>query len=170
MLRIATVAKTGGPLKVLRIIAICLLALILQLTVFVELRIFGVVPELLALVAIMAGLIAGSQQGSIIAFGAGLLWDVYLSTPLGLSAAAFALVAYVVGGIEAGLFYDSRIQMVVLVLLASAATVALYVLLGELLGQSGLVNPELVKVITLISVMNAGLSIVAAPLMRWAFT
>ena len=152
----------------LRISAVCLLALILQLTVFAHMRIVGVAPELLAMVSAMAGLMAGSQRGSLIAFCAGLIWDVHLSTPLGLSAVSFSLMAYAVGSIGDGLFYGTRIQMMALVLVGTAATVMIYAFLGELIGQDSLVNTGLLRVAVLASLMNAVLSIAAAPLMRWA--
>ena len=154
----------------LRVAGLCLLALILQLTVFAEVRVLGVAPELLALLSAMAGVIAGSQKGATIAFSAGLLWDVYLSTPLGLSAASFALVAYAVGNIEEGLFHDTGTQMVVLVFAATAAAVTLYALLGELFGQQGLAEAGLLRIALVAAALNALLSVAAAPLVRWAVT
>ncbi|MEL0000969.1 MAG: rod shape-determining protein MreD, partial [Acidimicrobiaceae bacterium] len=83
-------------------------ALVIQLTVFVDVRIFGVAPELLALVAVVAAFFVGPERGPVIAFVAGLLWDVYLPTPLGVSAVIFAVVAYVVATLNEGLFHDTR--------------------------------------------------------------
>ena len=155
-------------MKAFRTSLLCLMALVLQLSVFVEVRVAGVAPELLALVAVMAGLVAGSQSGSLIAFCAGLLWDVYLATPLGLSAVSFALVAYAVGSIREGLLPKTRIQTAILAMVATAAAMTLYALLGELVGQGDLVNARLLRVLLVASVMNALLSVAAAPLMRWA--
>ena len=78
-------------------------ALVIQLTVFVDVRIFGVAPELLALVAVVKKLWAPTSGH---AFVAGLLWDVYLPTPLGVSAVVFAVVAFVVATLNEGLFHD----------------------------------------------------------------
>ena len=44
----------------------------------------------------VAAFFVGPERGPVIAFVAGLLWDVYLPTPLGVSAVIFAVVAYVV--------------------------------------------------------------------------
>ena len=142
--------------------------LILQLTVFTKIKVAGVSPESMALVAAMAGLIVGSQQSSLIAFSAGLLWDVYLTTPLGLSAISLAISAYAVGSIKEGLFPSTRVQMVFLVLLATAISTVLYAVLGELVGQNGLLGLELLKIAVLASVMNAVLSLPAKPLMSWS--
>lgn len=161
-------AGSSGVVAALRLIIVYLVALLLQLTFFSEVRVAGVAPELPALVAILAGLLAGPRQGSMIAFGAGLMWDVYLSTPLGLAAAAFAVVAYALGGITEDLFHDTRIQTMAMVFAGTAATVTAYALLGEVVGQRGLVDERLLRVVLIASGLNAGLSLVAAPAMRWA--
>ena len=161
-------AGGGVVVTVLRLVVVYMLALLLQLTFFTEVRVAGVAPELPALVAVLAGLFAGPRHGSMIAFWAGLMWDVYLSTPLGLSAAAFAVVAYALGGFTEDLFHDTRIQTLALVFVGTAAAVAAYALLGEVVGQRGLVDDRLVRVVLVASALNAVLSLAVAPAMRWA--
>ena len=161
-------AGSSVMLTALRLIVVYFVALLLQLTFFSEVRVAGVAPELPALVAILAGLFAGPRHGSMIAFCAGLMWDVYLSTPLGLAAASFAVVAYALGGITEDLFHDTRIQTVVLVFAGTAAMVTAYALLGEVVGQRGLVDDRLLRVVLVASAFNAVLSLAAAPAMRWA--
>ncbi len=161
-------AGSSVSVTALRLIIVYLLALLLQLTFFSEVRVAGVAPELPALVAILAGLFAGPRHGSMIAFWAGLMWDIYLSTPLGLAAAAFAVVAYALGGITEDLFHDTRIQTMVMVFAGTAATVTAYALLGEVVGQRGLVDERLLRVVLIASGLNAVLSLVVAPAMRWA--
>lgn len=152
----------------LKLIGVYLTAIIVQLTVFTDVRVAGVAPELLAMVAVIAGFFAGTERGPIIAFGAGLIWDIYLPTPLGVAAITFALVAFAVASLEEGLFHDSRFQLFVVVGFASGATVIGYALLGELVGQRGLVDVEMLRVALLVGVINAALSPLAAPVMKWA--
>jgi len=152
----------------LKLIGVYLIAIIVQLTVFIDVRVAGVAPELLAMVAVIAGFFAGTERAPIIAFGAGLIWDIYLPTPLGVAAITFALVAFAVASLEEGLFHDSRFQLFAVVGLASGATVIGYALLGELVGQRGLVDVEMLRVALLVGVINAALSPLAAPLMKWA--
>ena len=152
----------------LRVILVYMAALLLQLTIFVDVRVFGVAPELPALIAVLAGLLAGAQAGSLVAFAAGLMWDVYLPTPLGLAAVSFALVAYGLGSITEDLFHDTRIQTGLLVFAGTAASVAVYAVLGEVVGQRGLVDDDLLKIVLVSSALNALLSLAVAPAMRWA--
>jgi len=155
-------------MTVLRVSAVCILALSLQLTVFIDVRIAGVAPELLAMVAILAGYFGGSRNGQAVAFGAGLLWDIYLPTHLGVSALIFAVAAHSVGSLEASLFNDSRVQRAAVVTLTTTAIVVAYALTNEILGERGLINLRLVKVAAVAGMFNGLLSLVAAPIMRWA--
>ena len=161
-------AGSGVIMTSLRLIVVYVPALLLQLTFFSEVRVAGVAPELPALVAVLAGLFAGARHGSVFAFWVGLMWDVYLSTPLGLSAAVFAMVAYGLGAITEGLFHDTRIQAAVVVFAGTAVMVTAYALLGEVVGQRGLVDDRLLRVVVVASAFNAVLSLVVAPAMRWA--
>lgn len=160
--------RTSVVVAALRVVLVYMAALLLQLTIFVDVRVVGVAPELPALVAVLAGLLVGAQGGSLIAFGAGLIWDIYLPTPLGLAAVTFALVAYGLGSITEDLFHDTRIQTGLLVLAGTAASVAAYAVLGEVVGQPGLVDDDLLRIVLVSSALNALLSLVAAPAMRWA--
>jgi len=154
----------------LRMAVVFLAALILQVTLFIDVRVAGVAPELMALIAAAAAITAGPQRGSVTAFIAGLLWDVFLPTPLGLSAVSFALVAYAVGLVTAGLLKGARSQAALLVAGATAASLVLYALLGELVGQSGLLEPGLARVAVMAALLNGMLSYAAVPLVRWALS
>ncbi len=151
-----------------RLALVFLLALIVQLTVFVDVRVAGVAPELLALVAILAAFFVGPERGPVIAFLAGLLWDVYLPTPLGVAAVSFALVAFAVGSFEEGLFDESRGQLLAIAGLASGGGVVTFALIGELVGQRGLLDVDMLKVALLVGFLNAALAPLAAPLLQWA--
>ncbi len=165
---------SGGAARVLatalRMAAVFLAALILQITLFVDVRVAGVAPDLMALIAAAAGIMAGPQRGSLVAFIAGLLWDVFLPTPLGLSAVSFALVAYVVGLVTAGLLKSTRFQTALLVAGATAVSLVFYALLGELVGQSGLLELGLVRIVVMAALLNGMLSHAAVPLVRWALS
>ncbi len=152
----------------LKLAVVYLVAVIVQLTVFVDVRIAGVAPELLALVAVIAGFFAGPDRAPLIAFCAGLVWDIYLPTPLGVAAVTFALVAFAVATLEEGLFHDSRLQLLMVVAVASAASVVGYALVGELVGQRGLIDVDMLRIAAIVAVMNGALTPIAAPVVRWA--
>ena len=58
-------------------------ALVLQSTVFSELRLFGVRPELMFLVTILLALLGGPSEGAIVGFVSGMAQDFMLNQPKG---------------------------------------------------------------------------------------
>ena len=155
-------------MSTLKIGLVIVITVVIQLTVFVDVRVAGVAPELLALLAVLAGFLAGPDRGPMVAFASGAMWDVYLPTPLGLSAITFAIVAFVVGSLEAGLFHDSRLTLVVFAGLGTVSAVIGYALLGEIVGQRGLVDVRMLKVAVVAGLLNALLAPLVTPVMRWA--
>lgn len=153
--------------KFAAVAALCALALVMQLTVFAHIKVMGVAPELLLLFAIMSSVVVGMLRGAQIAFFAGLLWDVYLSSPFGLSAAIFALTAYVVGAVNKGFFRSFRIEVASLAAVATACAVTAYAALVDLMGQGDLLNMELVRIVAIASALNAFMSFICAPVVRW---
>lgn len=156
-------------MSLVKVGAVLLVTLVLQLTVFVDVRVFGVAPEILALVAVLAGFLCGPERGATIAFAAGLLWDIWLPTPLGLAAMSYALVAFAVGTFGAGLFYESRVQIAGVVGAATGACIIGYALLGEVVGQRGLVDLRLLRIALIAGAINALLVPVVHRPLRAAF-
>jgi len=152
----------------LKVVSVGVIAVVIQLTLFVEVRVAGVAPELLAMLAVLLAFYAGAERGPMLAFGAGLLWDIYLPTPLGVAAVTFAIVAFSVATLEEGLFHDSRSQLAMIVALGSMASVVGYALIGELVGQRGLIDVEMLRVAAIVGLINGVLTPLLAPVVRWA--
>ena len=151
----------------LRLGVLILIAVVVQVTVFADVRISGVAPELLVLLAVMFGYWFGPKRGPTAAFVIGLLWDIYLPTPLGLSAIVFAMVAFAVGTGGAELFRDSKLQLAAIAGIGTFGAVAGYALLGEVMGQRGLVDLEMLRVAMIAGVINALVAPLTRPLMAW---
>ena len=77
-----------------RLVLVGLMFLGVQTTVFNDMRPFGVCLQIMVLLAVSAGLARGSDTGAIAGFIIGLLYDMVLTTPMGLCAAVFAMVGY----------------------------------------------------------------------------
>src|SRR4029453_3391004 len=72
-------------------------ALVLQVTIMSDLRIIGALGDVMLALTIAAGLTGGADRGVTWGFATGLLYDLVLDTPFGLSALTYALVGYAVG-------------------------------------------------------------------------
>lgn len=130
-----------------RFFAVLAVVVVLQMELFSELRIVGVMPELLLGLTVASAWSAGANRGALAGFVTGLVYDVFLSTPLALTALAYTLVGYAVGVVaeSAALAPERGLRRLVSIVGIAAGTVV-FALFGELLAGSGLVGGHLVRV------------------------
>ena len=160
-----------GPGQVssrLRLSVVLLVALTLHQSLFVTLRVYDAHPQVMLLVAVVGGLLAGAERGALIGFAAGLLADLFVQTPLGLSALTFALVAFVVGSLQAGIVHTAWWIGPVTAFGASFAGMVLYGVLGAIIGQAHYMSPRLLLVGVGAGAMNAALAVPVVRAMSWA--
>lgn len=156
-------ARIGGLLVV---------GVVLQTTFGADLRVAGVAPDLLLLLAIAGGLATGPEAGAVIGFAAGLLADLTVTTtPVGLTALAWCLVGFAVGWARSNLLPDGRAVEPLVALAATLGGVAVFLAAGDLAGQSAIVDLGhrwLLRIALIEAVWNAVLAVPAAWLMRRA--
>lgn len=157
---------------VAKVLAVLLVAIVVQTSFGNDLRVHDVAPDFMLLVAVCAGFAAGPDQGALVGFASGLISDLFLqSTPFGLSALAACLAGFVVGWAKAN-FLRPRLALVPVVAAAGTALgVLLFVAIGYVVGQSQLVAPgeSWVAEVALIEACYAGIfALPAATLMGWA--
>jgi rod shape-determining protein MreD len=142
-------------------------ALLLQTTVLAQLRFWGVMPDFMLLVAVAAGITAGPTRGAAIGFASGMLIDLFLPTPLGLSALVFTLVGYGVGVATTGVLRSAWYIPVLTAGGASVAGVVLYAVVGSVLGER-MINGHLATIALVVGVSNAVLAPVAVKFVDWS--
>jgi rod shape-determining protein MreD len=147
---------------------ILLTFLVVELTVLDHLRVFGAGPDIMLLLAVVAGIVGGPRVGALFGFAAGIVLDLFLETPMGLSALVFCIVGYAVGNIQGGVLRAAWWIPVVTTFVASVAGVLAYALTATVVGQPGLVTPHLFVVAAVVGVFNAVVSPVALRLVRWS--
>ncbi|HET9442456.1 MAG TPA: rod shape-determining protein MreD [Acidimicrobiales bacterium] len=152
-----------------RIAAVLLLTLVLHLTVLSRLTLDGVRPDALLLVTALAGLASGPERGAVTGFVAGVLADLFLPTPFGLSALTYCLVGFCVGLVQSGILRAAWWIPVATALVASAAGTVLFGVLGAMVGQVEFVSPRLAVVAAVAGVMNAALAPGASRLVNWSY-
>jgi rod shape-determining protein MreD len=153
----------------LRLALVIIAVVVLQTTVFSDgLRVFGVMPDIGLVLTVAIAYQQGPERGAAFGFAAGLAIDLFLDTPVGLSALSFALVGYGVGIVQSGMVRSSRWIVPAMGLLGGIAGGALFVGVGALAGQDQLLALRSVKVILIAGVYDALLAFVAFPIARWA--
>jgi len=152
----------------LRVPLMLLCALLVQTTVLARMRLFGVIPDFMLLVAVAAGITAGPMRGATLGFAAGMVLDLFVSTPLGLSALVFTLVGYGVGVAHTGVLRSSWYIPVLTAGGAGAAGELLFAVAGSVLGER-MITPHLATIVAVVGVTNAVLAPVAVWLVSWSF-
>lgn len=152
--------------RAVRFALVLVVLLTIQTTWLADLRPFGVVGDLLLLLAIAGGMAAGPVRGATVGFAAGLALDFVLLTPFGLTALTYLAVGYAVGTVHDGVLRSAPWIPVVVTFVASAAGIVLYVILGQLVGQQFRL-PDLTRIVLVTATMNAILSFPVLFAMRW---
>lgn len=142
-------------------------ALLLQTTVLARLRFWGVMPDFMLLIAVAGGLTAGATRGAALGFASGILIDLFLPTPLGLSALVFTLVGYGVGVANTGVLRSAWYIPILTAAGGSVAGVTLYALIGSVLGE-GMIDGHLATIAFVVGVANAVLAPVAVKFVDWS--
>jgi len=140
---------------------------VLQETVMLDLRIGGVHPDVMVLLPIVAGIIGGPSRGATIGFGTGLVSDLFLPTPFGLSALVGCLLGFAVGLATVALDRTAWWLAPVTALGGSALYELTYGALGSVLGQPQMLHVALVRIVVVVSVTNAVLAWPAMKVMAW---
>jgi len=156
----------ASPLS--RVVPIAMALLALQKALFVEVRPFGVIVQLLLAFAASAGAVAGTEQGAITGFVLGLMFDLAVGTPLGVSAITMGLAGHVAGWADRIRIDTTWWLAAGFVALGSAVGESSVPVVRRFIGEEDAFSVELVTVVPVVTVSSALLSVVLVPAARWA--
>jgi rod shape-determining protein MreD len=140
---------------------------VVQQTVMLDIRIGGVHPDVMVLLPITAGIIGGPARGATVGFGTGLVADLFLPTPFGLSALVGCVLGFAVGLATVALDRTAWWLAPMAALGGSALYEVTYGALGSVLGQPQMLHVALVRIVVVVSVTNAVLAWPAVRVMAW---
>jgi rod shape-determining protein MreD len=152
--------------RVLVTVVVIVTGLLLQSTLFWNLKLLGVRPELMFLVTIVIAILEGPQEGAITGFVAGLAQDFLLNQPKGITALTLTLVGYAAGLVRQYVVSPSPLLPTILVAVGTAAGMAFYQAVAFLLGQLEESFSEAVRVTALTAAYGAILTPITYPLLR----
>jgi rod shape-determining protein MreD len=141
-------------------------ALVAQIAIVADLRIVGAVGDLMLLVTVAAALTGGPDRGVTYGFVGGVLFDLALDSPFGLSALTYAVVGYAVGLVCGGLFRPTGWSPLVVAAVAALVATAFYTGVGHLIGTP---YPwgDLPAITAAVALWNAALVLPTMALLRW---
>jgi rod shape-determining protein MreD len=145
---------------------VILTSLLLQSTVFAQVKLAGAKPELMYLITVVLAMIEGPSSGAIGGFAAGMAQDFLLNQPKGITALSLTLVGYSVGMIRQYIVTPSPFLPVLLVAGATAGGILFYGIVAFLLGQLAVGLGFLFRTAVLSALYNAALTPIFYPVLR----
>ncbi len=155
--------------RIVSIAGVIITALLLQSTVFAQIKLLGVKPELLYLVTIVVAILEGPQEGAIVGFAGGMAQDFLLNSPKGITALTLTLLGYTMGLARQYIVSPSPLLPTMLVGAGTAVGTAFYQVMAVLLGQYEEPLGYAIKVSLLTGLYGAILTPILYPLLRRLF-
>jgi rod shape-determining protein MreD len=146
--------------------AVVVTALLLQSTVFSQVKLAGAKPELMYLVTIVLAMLEGPTSGAVAGFTAGMAQDFLLNDPKGITALVLTLLGYVVGTVRPFITTPSPALPTLLVGAGTAVGLLLYGFVAFLLGRLPGDVLFLLRVALLSALYNAVLTPLLYPVLR----
>lgn len=143
-----------------------LTAVLFQTTVLPKIDLFGVAPDLVLVIVICFALLEGPSGGAAIGFAGGLLRDLLLDAPKGLTGLAYLIVGYIVGSVRPYVESTSVFVPIFGVFAGSLAATALYEMLKALLGFATTGLAKSVELVIVTALYNTLLVPFVYPLVR----
>ena len=152
--------------RVTLITAALLTGVLLQTTIFADLRLLGARPELMYLLAILIGFYEGPATATTVGFFGGMAQDFLMDQPKGMTALTLTLLGFVTGSLRTYIVSRSALVPIFVVFSGTFFGQLFFGLIAFLLGQFRLSPLYLLQIAVLSSLYNAILTPLVAPLVR----
>jgi len=150
----------------LRIAIIIVVAVVLQLSFFSYLTLFGTTPNIIPLVAVSLGLLGGAMVGAICGFALGFVVDSTLFATLGVSSLMLLAVGYVAGRYREGTEISNTLMPPLLIGVLTVASAAGFSAIQLMLGVETQVSLLVLREIFVQGLLAFLLAIPFYPLIR----
>ncbi len=155
-------------IRVGRLLLLLIAIVLLQTTVLPYARVFDVVPDLGLVATVAIAYREGPELGATFGFAAGLAMDLFLQTPLGLTALSFALTGYFIGVLQGALLRSAWWVTPLLGGLGGILGGLLYIGIGALVGQEQLFAWRSLRVVMLSGLYDAIVAPIVFPIAGFA--
>jgi rod shape-determining protein MreD len=152
----------------LRLVLVVVTLVVIETTVFRHLTILDALPSLCLVGTAAVAYEEGPQAGAIFGFLSGLAIDMFLATPLGLSALAYLLTGFGLGVFQGGVVRETKGIAPVLAAAGGLVGGAIFVLVGGIAGEDGFFTLTSVKIVIVAAAYDALVSPLVFLFVHWA--
>ena len=150
----------------LRIALIVVITIVLQISFFSYLTLFGTTPNVVPLMVVSLGLLGGVMVGAVCGFGTGLLLDSALLQTLGVSSLVLLGAGYLAGRFREGAEVSNSLIPPLLVGVLTTAAAAGFAAIQLMLGVETTVSLLVLREIFIQGLLAVLLAIPIYPLIR----
>ena len=155
-------------LRRIRLGLLVFLVVLLQTTLFSSLRVFGVAADVGLVMSVAIGYREGPEAGAIFGFAAGFAIDMFLQTPIGISALTYSMTGYGAGLVQLGLARSSWWIPSALGGVGGLVGGLGFILVATVAGQEDLLTLYALRVVVIAAVYDAVLAPLLFPIAGWA--
>jgi rod shape-determining protein MreD len=157
---------TPTPATFVRLAALVLFGVVLQVAGVATLHVFGAQPDLVPLIVGAVGLLGGSVYASVVGFSCGLLIDLALGQPVGASSLVLTAVGYAVGRYQEVRDPAHGLLPIPIGAAATAGYVIGFAALSLMMEVRGPVSASVIREMIITILLNALLALLIFPLIR----
>ena len=150
-----------------RLVLVSLILLGLQTTVLNDMRPFEVMLPLMLLFAVAGGTLYGSEVGAISGLIIGVMYDMVLSTPLGLASLVFGATAFVAGMLPYFVREPTWWTRAITIGVVGGLGELAFPIAQSMVGFSGQLQPHVVVVVGLVALAGVIVSPLLLLICRW---
>jgi rod shape-determining protein MreD len=153
-------------LRRVKLALLILVAVVLETTLLTHFDLFDAVPGLCMLCVLAVAFEDGPESGALFGFAMGLVLDLFLITPLGLSALSFALTGYAVGAFQSSIVRSTPWLYPMIGGLGGLFGGLVFITVGAVVGQDQLLSVHGLQIVVVSAVWDALLAPLVFPVVR----
>lgn len=153
--------------SITRIIAVGMMLLALQNTIFADMRPAGVSLQVMLAFAAAAGAAGGSERGAIAGFMLGLMFDLGTGAPLGSSSITMGVAGYIAGYVALINIERQWWLAAIFVAIGSAIGELGVPVVRSFIGDTNVYSRRLYTIVPLVALAAAVASPLLVPVSRW---
>ena len=148
------------------LILTAILIYILQANFFSWFNIAGIMPNLFVIFILFIGLFGNRTMGTIYGLVVGLFLDFIIGTRVGINSIGLGLIGFLAAIFDKNFSKDSRMTIMVMVVVATVIFEALSYLLNYILLSTNLEIFNFIKILVIEVIYNLIITIIVYPLMQ----
>ena len=145
-----------------------ILIYLLQVTVFTNVTIAGIMPNVMVVLMLFIGLYMGRSRGVIFGIIFGILIDIWIGRKFGITSVCLAFIGFLAGIFDKNFSKESRITVILMVIVSTILFEILSLVLRNITVGINIEFMQILKILGIEVIYNVLITIIIYPLIRKA--